>query len=160
MIERLRLSVTLSEDELKGSFEDVELGELASDVISSLQENYQNRNIVLKVSRQITFINCDVVLFSIALNNLIENAIKYSSGDIIVKIEKDAIVVIDEGIGVSSEDIERITKKFFRVTKNSWHNSLGLGLFLVGKILRLHDFTLEIKSEEKVGSEFKIIIKQ
>jgi signal transduction histidine kinase len=56
--------------------------------------------------------------------------------------------------------LKKINKKFYRVPRNGWNNSLGLGLFIVHSILKLHGFELEIKSELDVGSEFIINIEQ
>jgi len=54
-------------------------------------------------------------------------------------------------------DISKITDKFYRVSSNSWNNSLGIGLNIVKNILSLHKFKLEIKSIENEGSNFSII---
>ena len=60
------------------------------------------------------------------------------------------------GIGISENDLLKITRKFYRVSQNGWNNSLGLGLFIVNSILNLHNFKLEITSEYGKGSEFII----
>ena len=60
---------------------------------------------------------------------------------------------------ISKEDINKITTKFYRVQKNSWNNSLGLGLFLVKNIIKLHKFDLQIESKLDIGSKFIIKIK-
>jgi len=46
-----------------------------------------------------------------------------------------------------------IKEKFFRIAKNDWDNSLGLGLFIVEKILKLHSSELQIETSNK-GSRF------
>jgi len=62
--------------------------------------------------------------------------------------------VIDKGTGISSSDITKVTKKFYRSGTHSWDNSMGLGLSIVKRILELHGTELEIKSEEEKGSTF------
>ena len=49
-------------------------------------------------------------MISIAISNIIENALKYSSKDIFIKITKDSISITDFGIGISKEDLEQIDK--------------------------------------------------
>ena len=65
-------------------------------------------------------------------------------------------MISDSGIGINPHDLEKITKKFYRVSQNEWNNSLGLGLSIVSNILKLHHFELEIQSEENSGSVFTI----
>ncbi|HIC78630.1 MAG TPA: ATP-binding protein, partial [Sulfurovum sp.] len=69
-------------------------------------------------------------------------------------IEDDSIKIIDKGVGISSENIEKVTKKFFRTDEHSWDNSMGLGLAIVKQILKLHNTLLQIESEEHYGSTF------
>jgi len=66
--------------------------------------------------------------------------------------------VIDKGAGISSSDISKVTKKFYRSGTHSWDNSMGLGLSIVKRILALHDTALEIESEEGKGSTFSFRI--
>jgi signal transduction histidine kinase len=73
-----------------------------------------------------------------------------------VNINRHSLEVIDTGIGISSKDLNKITKKFYRTNKNTWNNSLGLGLFLVNNIVNLHHFKLVITSKLNEGSTFKI----
>lgn len=91
-----------------------------------------------------------------AISNLVENALKYSENDVIIKITPSSISIIDKGIGIDEKELDLINRKFYRVSKNGWNNSLGLGLFIVQSILSLHNFKLEIKSKLHQGSEFII----
>lgn len=90
------------------------------------------------------------------LENLVENALKYSEDEVIIKYDDKHISVIDKGIGIGEADLKSIKQKFFRVSQNGWNNSLGLGLFIVSSIISLHNFSLEINSELSKGSEFII----
>ena len=125
---------------------------LAKEVKSSLDDRYQNREIIIKGEPYI--ITADDTLIEIVLKNLIENAIKYSDDEILVNIDKNKISVSDKGVGISSDEIDKITKKFYRSSKHSWDNSMGLGLSIVTSILTLHKSKLEIESVEGEGSVF------
>jgi signal transduction histidine kinase len=92
------------------------------------------------------------------LKNLMENALKYSKDEITVLIENGKVSVIDRGAGISSDDITKVTKKFYRSGTHTWDNSMGLGLSIVKSILALHDTTLDIQSEESKGSMFSFSI--
>lgn len=129
---------------------------LAQEVKASLEEKYQQREIVIVGSAYL--VEADRTLLEVALKNLIENALKYSKDEVLVKIEEGQISVIDKGAGISSSDISKVTKKFYRSGTHSWDNSMGLGLSIVKSILALHRTTLEIESEEENGSTFSFHI--
>jgi len=50
--------------------------------------------------------------------------------------------------------VQNITKKFYKIEKLSWDNSIGIGLYIVKYILKIHNIELKIKSKPRVGSEF------
>jgi signal transduction histidine kinase len=125
---------------------------LAQEVTASLKEKYSQREIVLEGISYM--VEADRTLLEIVLKNLIENALKYSKDEVVVKIDEEHISVIDKGAGISSSDITKVTKKFYRSGTHSWDNSMGLGLSIVKSILALHGTELEIESEEEKGSTF------
>ncbi|XPV68351.1 MAG: ATP-binding protein [Halarcobacter sp.] len=154
IIDKLRLTLKLEEGKQQIMTQECCLKTLCEHVISDLKDKYTDREIILKGEDK--KISVDETLFSMALTNLIENGLKYSDNEIIVELHKDSISILDKGIGIAPKDLKKINKKFYRVSRNGWNNSLGLGLFIVHSILKLHGFELEIKSEIKIGSEFII----
>jgi len=154
LIDTLRLSIRLDENRQQANFVEMDLYEFSKEIIEDIQDIYKNREIVLEGENSI--ISIDKMLFSVVLTNLIENAIKYSDDKVLVKITQNYVSVIDMGIGIKKDDINKITDKFYRVSNNIWNNSLGLGLSIVRNILKLHNFRLEIISEYGKGSEFRI----
>lgn len=154
LIDRLRLSLKLEENKQEGFFKPTSILKLCNEIIGDLKQKYKNREIVVE-GADIT-LNVDETLMSIAIGNLIENALKYSDDKITVELTQEDIKVIDMGIGIDTKDLEKIKNKFYRVSKNNWNNSLGLGLFIVLKILRIHHFDLQIESELNFGSKFII----
>ena len=157
LIDRLRLALKLDEKKELGSFKHCSLSAICNDVISDLKERYKNRNI--RLCGDDIKLDADETLISIAISNLIENALKYSEEDITIELSPDCLKIIDKGIGINEEEIIKITKKFYRVSKNGWNNSLGLGLNIVLNILNIHKFSLKINSTINKGSEFIIKFK-
>lgn len=153
LIDTLRLAIKLDENKQKINFKKVDVYLLTKEIIEDIKDSY-NREIKLFGDK--IEIEADEVLLGVAIRNLIENAIKYSEDEILVMVTNNSISVIDRGVGISKENIEKITQKFYRVSNNSWNNSLGLGLSIVSNIVKLHDFSLKIKSEVNKGSEFII----
>ena len=127
---------------------------LITTCVSDLKDKYKNREILIQ-GDDIT-LKVDETLISMAISNLIENALKYSEDEIIVNISNNSINIIDKGIGIEEKELEKINQKFYRISNNGWNNSLGLGLFIVQSVLSLHSFTLKISSEFKKGSQFCI----
>lgn len=109
-------------------------------------------------------IDADEQKLMAAIDNIVNNAIKYSplSKDITIKLGKNnkkvLIEVKDEGPGFSEEDMELAFGKFKRLSARPTGGELssGLGLFIVKRIIELHNGKVWIKSIEGTGSSFYI----
>lgn len=109
--------------------------------------------------------NADREKFSLALGNLVDNAIKFTPkrGQIKVSFRKKRdqeceIRVSDTGIGIEPEDRERLFTKFFRGenAKRTQTEGNGLGLFIVRNIIEEHNGTIAVLSEPGHGTVFTI----
>ncbi|MDR1610038.1 MAG: HAMP domain-containing histidine kinase [Candidatus Symbiothrix sp.] len=108
----------------------------------------------------------DKTHFSNIINNLIDNAIKYSLVHVKIEIkayfdEKYSIISIkDNGIGINKENQKHIFDRFYRVPYGNLHNvkGYGLGLFYVKTMIEQHDGEITVKSAINKGSEFIIKI--
>ena len=155
LIDTLRLALKLDSDKIKLTFAACNVYEIAKESCENLLQIYNDTQIEIK-GRDDLIIEADKVLLGVAITNLMENAIKYSEDKVEVIIADDYITIKDNGIGIEEKELKNITKKFYRISKNSWDNSLGLGLSIVSNILNLHKFKLLIKSQKHEGSEFSI----
>lgn len=154
LIDTLRLSLKLDSQQQALKLTEFNLFELAQECAENIKINYMGRKIILSGAQPV--ITADQTMLGIVFSNLIENAIKYSEDEVFINVYVDHIDIIDTGIGISKKELQNITEKFYRVHKNTWNNSLGLGLFLVDTILKLHNFKLLIKSVENEGSTFSV----
>ncbi len=105
----------------------------------------------------------DEIQMTVALHNLLVNAVKYNSDEphILLEVgcdERLKISVTDNGIGISREDQKHIFDKFYRVHTGNIHKvkGLGLGLFYVEQIVSAHGGTIEVSSRPGKGSTFTI----
>ncbi|RXK12588.1 two-component sensor histidine kinase [Halarcobacter mediterraneus] len=155
IIDKLRLSLKLEEGKQEILTTNCSIKELCKKVIYDLTDKYPKREIILKENEDFK-INVDETLFLMALENLVENALKYSEDEVFIEYNENCIQIIDQGIGIEEKDLKRINQKFYRVSQNGWNNSLGLGLFIVNSIIKLHEFHLEVESVEEKGSKFII----
>ena len=155
LIDTLRLSVKLDSTQPQLNIISINLHDTLLDTVENLKVHYPQREILLEGHSTI-FIKADSLLFGVILSNLVENALKYSEKNVHIIFDENSLKVVDTGIGISQNDLQNITNKFYRVHENTWNNSLGLGLFLVKNIVKLHKFKLEVISKENEGSTFSI----
>ena len=103
------------------------------------------------------------------ISNICDNAIKYSRDNVRIGItckkDTDGNIVIkisDNGIGISKAHQQHIFDKFYRVPNGNLHDvkGYGLGLYYVGTMMRLHDGTVEVESEQGKGTTFTLLFRQ
>ena len=157
MLDRLAMSVKLDNGDLTIKTSEFDLEKLCSEVATNLGSKYRDRIIDVEVDG--TKIISDKTMIELVLINLVDNALKYSKDDVKILLKDDKIIIVDRGIGIKKDDLEKVTSKFFRVEKNSWDNSMGIGLAMVTYILKSLETSLEINSEFANGSEFSFSIK-
>lgn len=100
------------------------------------------------------------------INNLVDNALKYSTGKPLILIhlaenEKEITFTIrDHGIGISPEYQRKIFEKFFRVPTGNIHTikGYGLGLSYVASVIKSHHGKIEVDSDGASGSTFKVTL--
>jgi signal transduction histidine kinase len=156
LLSRLLLWNRFESGEQKLQISKFNIQPLIQDIASNLEYRYKNRRVL--VDKRSLTVKADRALIEIVIKNLIENGLKYSKDDVRVKIDKDRVSIIDRGVGISPENIDKVTKRFFRIEEHSWDNSMGLGLAIVKQILKLHNSSLRIKSQENNGSTFYFYI--
>jgi signal transduction histidine kinase len=101
-------------------------------------------------------------LLLIGISNIIKNGLKFSdnqevSCEIFCDSSSIHIAVHDRGIGIAASDIEKIFQPFFRSSNALYYPGTGIGLALTNSIVRLHNGTIEVKSELNQGTTFHIV---
>ncbi|MBO5030993.1 MAG: HAMP domain-containing histidine kinase [Lachnospiraceae bacterium] len=117
-------------------------------------------------SRRPVSAEVDEVKLTLALSNLVENAIKYNIDGGWVKVILDAdhqyftVEVSDSGIGIPQESIEHIYERFYRVDKSHSKEigGTGLGLAITRSAVVMHRGSINVRSEEGVGTVFTVKI--
>jgi len=115
--------------------------------------------------QQLIYANIDRDFLQEILNNLIENAIKYTkAGGITVNVKADEhnvhIIVADTGIGIPRDEINHIFQKFYRVDNSDTREigGTGLGLALVKQRVELMNGKIWAESEQGKGSRFIVML--
>ena len=140
-----------------------ELVEVAIDN-SSLQVEKRNGRIEVDLAATDHIIYGDEIHLTNILYNMLDNAVKYSSGPPEIKVKtyngEDGIIisVADKGIGISKDNQKKVFDKFYRIPTGNVHNvkGFGLGLNYVKAIVEKHGGSIELESAEGKGSKFDI----
>ena len=149
------------------NIENRNLNELIELILKRLRPIAKQRNIdVLYESAREVFAEIDEVKLTLAISNLVENAIKYNKEYGYVKVSLDAdhqfatIMVEDNGIGIPEEAQEHIFERFYRVDKSHSREigGTGLGLAIARNAILLHRGSIKIDSEEGQGTVFTVKI--
>lgn len=158
----------LDKGELKLQFTDQDVHEIINNVLQNnrLQIADKNGSVQIELTAKFHMVKADQTHLSNTINNLIDNAIKYSNEllDITVKTwngnEGVYISVADKGIGMSAESIKKIFESFYRATTGNLHDvkGFGLGLSYAKTIIEQHNGTINVKSEKDKGSTFTIYL--
>lgn len=126
-------------------------------------ENYQ---IVREFTPRDIYVDIDQDRMTQVIDNLLNNAIKYSpdGGTVTVRLSEEQgyvkVSVIDEGLGISKSDAERLFERFYRVDKarSREQGGSGLGLAISKEVIELHGGQIWVESVEGKGSNFSFTL--
>lgn len=148
--------------QIKPNKEPFFITELISDILNKYQLLAESKNIKIinNIAPNIKRIYADLSMIDRVLQNLIDNAIKFTKGGeitIIVKNKDQATVEIkiyDTGSGISKQDLPLIFNRFYTSGRNEDSNGSGLGLSIVKKIIDIHNTNIVVESEIGKGTVF------
>jgi len=146
-------------------FEMIRIDELAWEITDEFKLKYGDSR--LDVTYQLPADPSTAVIYGnrrllfIAIDNLLKNALKFSGGktvNFVVVATKQFIQVeiTDEGIGIAPEDVEKIFQPFYRSNNALQFPGNGIGLSLSQNIFRLHNATVQVKSQLNKGTTFTV----
>lgn len=130
----------------------------------NLQLQEKNGAATVELHAGYDVINADEVHFANLISNLVDNAIKYSKDNLLVKISTAStgksinIRIEDNGIGMNKETVKRIFEKFYRAHTGNLHNvkGFGLGLSYVKTVVDAHHGKIKVDSVLGRGTTFSI----
>jgi signal transduction histidine kinase len=145
----------------------VSMTKIAEDVVSLFREEAEQKNITLKLepASQPFYLHADQVKITIALSNLVKNAIQYTEagGQVNVRVEEDSgyikVTVTDNGIGIPPRELPRIFDRFYQVETHLTrrYGGMGLGLSVAKAMIELHGGRIWAESEGR-GSRFTFLL--
>jgi len=146
----------------------VDIHQLINDAIQamSFQLKQNEAEVICVFQAQKSMVLADSLHITDVFINLLSNSIKYSAEKPLIKIEtknsgqKIEITVSDNGIGIPSREYTRIFEKYYRISTGDLHNTkgFGIGLYYVKTVIKAHQATISVKSENHKGSTFIITL--
>ncbi|MFK7811224.1 MAG: sensor histidine kinase [Maribacter sp.] len=145
----------IDSDYFKNIIDDFSLSVQSQDL--AIHRSIESKEVILRI---------DTFLFTTALFNILENAVKYGKESIEINIITQLknnhyeIEISDNGMGISEKDQKHIFDKFYRVVSGNIHNvkGLGLGLYYTKQVIDAHDGSIVLTSEQNKGTSFRITI--
>ena len=144
-----------------------DLNEMAGRIVKSLQPVSEAKNVVLtNATNREALAMVDREKFWQVVYNITDNAVKYtpSGGTVTVYVFNEGeycrIEIVDTGIGIPEEDVNKIFDRFYRVDKARARESggTGLGLSIANDVVAMHEGKILVDSKEGVGTKFIIIV--
>jgi signal transduction histidine kinase len=144
----------------------LDLCELARRVAEEAREQAEDHALEIACPTEPLMIEGDDLRLEQVLQNLIQNAIKYSSpgAPVALRVERRGdtacVAVVDQGMGIPQEALSQLFQRFYRAPNVDEHqiSGMGIGLYVVKEIITLHNGTVAVESIEGQGSTFTICL--
>lgn len=151
----------------KFSKEELNLSNLLRDCIQDFRERFHDRIFNEKIEADAD-IKADPLLIQIMINNLVENAIKYSPREkpITASLTKTTnsilLEIADEGPGIPDDEKKKVFSKFYRIGNEATRRTqgTGLGLYLCVIIARDHNADISVTNNTPSGSNFAVLFRK
>lgn len=167
LIDELLLLARFENQKKNYKSENVYLNAIILDSLSRYSEKISKQNLIIITNfTKEYYVQSDFYLLSMIISNLLSNAIKYSNPNGNIKIslsnenKQTTLIIEDNGIGIPSKDLNSIFNPFFRAnnSKNPNIHGTGLGLSIVKRLSDILHITIDVSSEENIGTTIKLRI--
>ena len=161
MVEKLLETATLDSDNLELNKDRINIVDLIKTVVDNQQIQDDVKSIHFKSSSPNLILNVDAFHLENAINNIIDNAIKYGGEIISINIKENnnqtEITISDNGNSLTKLHKDKVFEQFYRVPKGNTHNvkGFGIGLYYTKKIIEKHHGTMRLELDNNLTT-FKI----
>lgn len=143
--------------------EKLDFAGLANEVVHEYAHRYPTR-FTTNINADTAQVTADKLMLQMAMNNLLENALKYSKAGIKVDAYQKGnyvfFAVADEGPGIADEEKNKVFNKFYRVGNEETRRTkgTGLGLYLTHKIVKTHRGKISLRNNMPTGAIFELCL--
>jgi len=165
-VETILQAALMEKQELQLNFKKLHLHDIVKNVLDNyeLQLKEKMGRVVFLLNAKNDLISADEIHFTNMVSNLIDNAIKYSKDNPVIKVtthSSNKLVVLsveDNGIGMTKENAKRIFEKFYRAHTGNVHNvkGFGLGMSYVKTVIDAHKGKIKVDSTLGKGTIFTV----
>jgi two-component system phosphate regulon sensor histidine kinase PhoR len=167
LVENLLLASRIESNNYRYMRELFNMSQMVGEICSRMEKVFHDKILFTFDIEDDLYFRGDQFTLSLAVANLVENAVKYSppGSGVEVKLgrKKDCIVlcVSDEGFGIMPEEKRRIFRKFYRVGNEETRKTkgTGLGLYIVKQVFDRHSARINVKDNDPKGTIFEITFK-
>lgn len=145
--------------------EEINFSDLVEGCIDDFKNRFPQRNVTESIAEGL-YLNGEQLLLQMLVNNLLENAMKYSPKETVIHIGLQVdgkylrLNVLDEGIGIADEEKKKIFDKFYRIGNENTRSAkgTGLGLYLCNRIAKSHNGYISVTDNQPQGSNFVVTL--
>lgn len=163
MVEKLLETATLDSDSLELNKENFDIIELLQALIIRYQIQFPDKTFKSNFQLENLIVTADVFHIENALNNILDNAVKYGGEMISIKLiaynNNFDLLISDNGNSLTKANIDRIFEKFYRVPKGNTHDikGFGIGLYYTKTIIEKHNGSIKLELNKELTT-FKITL--
>ena len=163
MVEKLLETASLDSENLELNKEQYNVTNLVQNLVTKHRLDLIEKSLTFHGSENDIVANIDAFHFENAINNIIDNAIKYGGEKIKVNLEQNTIgftiTISDNGHSLTKANKDKIFEKFYRIPKGNMHDvkGFGIGLYYAKRIIEKHDGAIHLDTNNK-WTTFKITI--
>ena len=125
---------------------------------------YDKKHLVVKHYDKSVYVNADSSMVEKILNNLLNNAFKYTKANDTINVEylvEDGNLIIkvgDTGYGIAQEDLPRVFERFYQGKKRANIGGTGIGLAFTRRLVNMHEGEISVESELGKGTVFTVVM--
>jgi two-component system sensor histidine kinase CiaH len=157
------LASQLDMGQYESNMQVIDLSDIVQKILHSFQERFEDRILITTIAPAV-YLQAEPLLIQLLLNNLLDNAHKYSNITspitILLSTQENQIqlMIKDEGVGIPMDERTKVFEKFYRIGDESTRTTkgTGLGLYLCKKICEFHHATITVDANATNGSIFTI----
>ena len=162
MVQELVDSTLIEASQIRLNRRSLDITAVANELMDRLSGALEMRRVRLESPADLPRVWADPYRLERILTNLVSNALKYSSGEVVITLsplEAEVVTeVLDHGQGIPQDELPRLFRRYYRANTSGKRQGLGLGLYISRGLVEAHGGRIWVESEIGVGSRFSFTL--